>query len=183
MARLMHAAGVRWPASVKSVRFTRPGLSPALRARQTAEGIGLSPEIEPLLRDLDYGRWAGRPLVEIEREDPAGLAAWLSDPRARAHGGESVEALVERVGSWLAGLGPEGSRIAAVTHAAVMRAAILHVMGAPPPGSWRIDIAPLCVAELRGGGGRWTLRSLTPPARKAGLQSRRAEPRALGSAG
>jgi broad specificity phosphatase PhoE len=39
--------------------------SPALRARQTADALRLDARIDPLLRDLDYGSWAGRLLDEV----------------------------------------------------------------------------------------------------------------------
>ena len=35
--------------------------SPALRAAQTAESLVLDARAEPLLRDCDFGRWAGGP--------------------------------------------------------------------------------------------------------------------------
>jgi broad specificity phosphatase PhoE len=47
----------------------------------------------------------------------------------------------------------------AVTHGAVVRAAVLVVLGAPAQGLWRIDVAPLTATVLRGGSGRWTVRS------------------------
>jgi broad specificity phosphatase PhoE len=50
----------------------------------------------------------------------------------------------------------------AVTHASVIRAAIVHAIGAELRSFWRIDVAPLSLARLNGGAGRWTLASLGP---------------------
>lgn len=135
--------------------------SPALRARQTAETLGLAATVNPALRDLGLGRWAGRSLAEIEADDPAGLAQWTGDPAAAPHGGETVLELIERVRSWLVGAAPEPGHTVAVTHAAVMRAAIAAVLDAPPAAFWRIDVMPLGRAGFSGRGGVWTLRTLT----------------------
>ncbi len=51
----------------------------------------------------------------------------------------------------------------AVTHAAVVRAAVVVTLDAPPAAFWRIDIAPLTATVLRGGAGRWTLRGTALP--------------------
>jgi broad specificity phosphatase PhoE len=98
------------------------------------------------------GRWRGRPLGEIE---PADLSIWMTDPDARPHGGETLTELLQRVSRWLGTL-PD-ARIAVVTHPAVIRAAILTVLGAPPASFWRVDIAPLSQTWLSYHGGRWQL--------------------------
>jgi broad specificity phosphatase PhoE len=134
--------------------------SPALRARQTAEALSLVATVEPLLRELDFGQWAGHSMADIGAKDPAGLAAWLGDADAAPHGGESVARLVERIASWLAALDHDAGRVVAVTHASVIRAAVVTTLGAAPEAFWRIDVAPLCRLRLQGDRGRWTLRSI-----------------------
>ncbi|GAA3102071.1 histidine phosphatase family protein [Streptosporangium carneum] len=126
-----------------------------LRCAQTAEALGLPAEPEPLLADCDYGRWSGRTLAEVEAAEPEALATWLTDPAAAPHGGESIVALLGRVAGWLAGLEP--GRTVAVTHAAVIRAAVVHTLGAPAQSFWRVDVAPLARVTLTGRGGRWRL--------------------------
>src|SRR5689334_25449627 len=44
--------------------------SPALACRQTAAVLGLDAEIESALADWQAGRWAGRTLAELERQEP-----------------------------------------------------------------------------------------------------------------
>lgn len=134
--------------------------SPALRARQTAEAMKLTATPDPLLRELDYGTWSGRSLESVATEDPAGLSAWLSDHRAAPHGGDTIDALFDRVSTWLDIVGAEEGRVVAVTHATVMRAALVLVLDARPPSFWRIDIAPLGRVRLSRRAGRWTLRSV-----------------------
>lgn len=137
---------------------TKALTSPALRAHQSAALLGLKPEIEPQIRDCDYGRWTGRRLADLQAEDPPGVAAWLADPEARPHGGESLLQLVARVSGWLDALRQERGALVAVTHAAVIRAAILTALEAPASAFWRVDVEPFGRAELAGDGRRWALR-------------------------
>src|SRR6516165_5271981 len=77
--------------------------SPARSAEQTAEGLALGARTEPLLRDCDFGRWAGRTLAEVQAEAPEAIADWLQDPHAAPHGGESFADVMRRVGGWMDG--------------------------------------------------------------------------------
>ena len=129
--------------------------APELRARQTAELLGLPAETEPLLADLNCGLWRGRDLDGVE---PAELVEWLTDPSLAPHGGESVVHLVERVRGWLGALGPRHGRLIAVTHPGVIRAAIVVALDAPPKSFWRIDIGPVSSTVMHLRGGAWTLR-------------------------
>jgi broad specificity phosphatase PhoE len=140
-------------------RFARLLTAPERRARQTAGALGADPVVAPVLRDCDYGTWRGRSLGEIAAADPGGTAAWIADPAAAPHGGESILALLDRVGGWLDG-GMAPGHTVAVTHPAVIRAAVTHALGAPPGAFWRIDVEPLTIADLRHNAGRWSLRAL-----------------------
>lgn len=133
--------------------------SPALRAVQTAATLQLAAEPEPCLDDCSYGRWTGRRLVDIQTEEPQAVLAWLSNPSAVPHGGESLQSLLRRVADWMDSLDAEVEHIIAVTHAAVIRAAILHTLGAPAEAFWRIDVNPLSITDLHRSNGRWTLRA------------------------
>lgn len=129
---------------------------PEKRARQTAELLGLSAAVEPQLGDLDFGRWRGSVLGGVP---PADLAVWLTDPARAPHGGESVVDLVDRVRRWMDSLASVRGRLVAVTHPAVVRAAILVALDAPPKSFWRIDIAPMSRTVMNFRGHAWTLRS------------------------
>jgi broad specificity phosphatase PhoE len=143
-------------------RVDRALMSPALRARQTAELLGLKAAIDPNLRDCEYGTWSGRALAEIEAEEPQALAEWLTNPDARAHGGESLAALLARASAWLDARKHEQGRLVAITHPAVIRAVTVAVLGAPAAAFWRVDISPLSRVTLSGHEGRWNLRSIEP---------------------
>jgi broad specificity phosphatase PhoE len=138
---------------------TQKALSgPELRTQQTVQALGLTAAITVELRDCDFGVWQGRELSNLQTQDPEGVAAWLMDPTAAPHGGESIANLIDRVGSWLDQLREDGHTIA-VTHPAVIRSAVVHVLNAPVHSFWRVDIAPLTLTDLRFNGKVWTLRS------------------------
>jgi broad specificity phosphatase PhoE len=134
---------------------TRQLTGPERRARQTAQLLGLQAATEPRLADLDCGRWRGQVLANIW---PADLEAWLTEPAHAPHGGESIVDLIERVDGWLDSLTDDALRTVAVTHPAVIRAAILLALDTPPKSFWRMDIAPLSHTVMHFRGGRWTLR-------------------------
>ena len=132
--------------------------SPALRARQTA--MALSPDhiVEPGLDECGYGRWQGRRIADLGDAEPENLALWMTDFAAAPHGGEAFSSVFERVGAWLDGrLGERGHSVA-VTHATVVRAAVLHVLGAPPQAFWTIGVEPFAITEMTTDGRRWQLR-------------------------
>ena len=151
------AEGVATPA--RPPRADAAWSSPERRAVETAALLGLSPAIASALRDCDQGRWRGRLLADIHREEPGALAAWIADPAARPHGGESVCEVVDRVAHWLDERRDDRGHLVAVTHAAVIRAAIVHALGATPASCARIDVGPLSRTVLSYHAGTWRLRA------------------------
>lgn len=136
----------------------RVWVSPALRARATSEALGLAGVTEPALRECDYGRWRGQTIVELHQSEPDMVAMWMTYPGSAPHGGESFSEVFARVGDWMeAHIGDCGHSIA-VTHATVVRAAILHVLQAPATAFWTIDLEPLSIVEMTSDGRRWQLR-------------------------
>ena len=114
------AAGFRWLTS------------PLLRARRTAELIGVDAEIEPAAIELDFGSWEGRRLSEIRAEDPAGTEA--NEARGldfTPPGGESPRDVQARLLPLLARLTAEGRDSGIVTHKGVIRALLSLATGWP----------------------------------------------------
>lgn len=138
---------------------------PARRARETAGAAGLDPALDPALDECDFGTWAGRTLEEVHREDPGRAHAWMTDPHARPHGGETLAELLARVGGWLDAQALADGRGIAITHGGVVKAAVTHALGAPVAAFWRVDVAPLAVTELHAHNGRWTLTRVNAPLR------------------
>jgi broad specificity phosphatase PhoE len=137
-------------------------MSPALRAIQTAEALGLTGEIDARLRDCDYGRWTGLKFQQLLLKEPRKLVSWVKNPSGAPHGGESIPQVIQRVGSWIDERVRDKGHTVAVTHAVVIRAAVVHVIEAGLPSFWKIDVLPLSATDLRTNGRRWVLRSLGP---------------------
>ncbi|MER5484085.1 histidine phosphatase family protein [Streptomyces sp. NPDC002812] len=109
------------------------------------------------LRGQDHGAWAGRSMDEVAGEDPEGLRRWMTDTSyAPPGGGESVEALIARVGAHLGALEP-GTHRAVVAGQGVVRAAVVGALELPATAFWRLDVRPGSVTTLTGRSGRWNL--------------------------
>jgi broad specificity phosphatase PhoE len=137
--------------------------SPSLRARETAAAAGLDATVLPELRECDFGTWAGRTLADVDAQDPEGTLAWMTDPHARPHGGETLAELLARIDRWLDAQARMNGRATAITHGGVVKAAVVHALGAPAAAFWRVDAAPLAATELHAHDGRWTLTRVNAP--------------------
>ncbi len=134
--------------------------SPALSARETATALGLVATPDARLRDCDFGRWTGLRFQQLLLREPRKLVRWMKDPGSAPHGGESIPQVIDRVAGWIDERGRDPGHTVAITHASVIRAAIVHVILAQTPTFWRIDVLPLSRTQLRTNGRRWVLRSL-----------------------
>lgn len=137
-------------------RADRIMVAPELRTRQTAVGLGLEGEVAPELADLDHGAWRGTTMDQHPESD---IVSWLTDTGFSPPGGESIDGLFERIGSWLNRIAAEPGNVCAVTHPAVVRAAVVLTLDAPRQSFWRVDIPPLTSTTVHHRSGRWTLRS------------------------
>lgn len=132
--------------------------SPSLRCRQTTEAAGLEVgTAEPVPAECDFGAWAGRTLAAIAEAEPDAARTWMEDPDAAPHGGESLRSFASRVAAWLDEQGGKDGALAAITHGGVVKAAVIHALGAPLEAFWRVDVAPLSLTELHAHDGRWTV--------------------------
>jgi broad specificity phosphatase PhoE len=154
------AAARAWhPPSADSVL-----VSPAIRCRETASLAGLLEwENDPALAECDFGTWGGRTVGDVD------LGDWMTNPDSCHHGGESLTAFSARVAAWLdTQASVDSGRLIAVTHGGVIKAALVHALGAPLEAFWQFDVAPLSVTELHCWDGRWTVtRSNAPAATRA----------------
>jgi broad specificity phosphatase PhoE len=142
-------------------RADRVRHGPERACRETCSILGLDGTVDPLLRNWDLASWSGRTLDDVAAERPDDVAAWLTDPEGVPHGGEALTALLARVRHWMAGL-PCGHTLA-VCAPAVVRAAVVTVLGAPAAAFWRIDLGPMTLTDIRGGGDVWTVRATAVP--------------------
>jgi broad specificity phosphatase PhoE len=138
---------------------------PSRRARETALALGLDAQPVAGLGDIAAGRWTGLTVAEVASREPDAFLAWRTDVNAAPHGGEAIAGVFARVRALLAGL--DDGRTVAVTHAAVIRVAIVLALDAPRSAFWSIDVEPLAVLDLVRRDEGWRLRRLSPPGRTA----------------
>jgi broad specificity phosphatase PhoE len=127
--------------------------SPQTRARETAQPIagqtGVPIEIAQAVDEIDVGDWTGRPFSALQ-DDPLWQRWNRARGSARPPGGESMQELQTRVIQHLYQLASDcpDARVVVVSHAEVIRAALLHVLNLPLDDFWRIEIAPASVSTL-----------------------------------
>lgn len=139
--------------------FTRIVSSPHRAAAETVAALGITAEIEPLLADVDFGAWSGKRFAELEEDE---LAQWFADPTGATPDGETLHMVAARLGGWMEGCLDAHGSILAVSHAAVLRAAIAHALCVPVAATLQIDIAPLMLLDLSHHG-RWRVQELRRP--------------------
>ena len=126
--------------------------SPARRCLQAGA------KVEPRLGPWDLGHWTGRPFDELD------LGSWRNDPDFDAHGGESLIALSARAQGLLGEWHDATGRLAAVTHAAVIKAMVVQALRAPVEAVWDVDIAPSSFTELHATATGWRVVRANCPA-------------------
>lgn len=137
----------------RSREITAVQSSPRERAMQTAQPIaweaGLVCETVPALEEIQIGEWTGQTFVALAND--ARWRAWnASRSAARAPGGESMGEVQARLMDHLYAMqaaDPEG-RIVMVSHADVIKAALLHVIGASLDAYGRLEIAPASISTI-----------------------------------
>lgn len=122
-----------YEASVKALRnklsdldFATIYSSPLLRCSQLAQDL-FKEEIQydERLKEMHFGRWEGAPWLDIYKEDDG--KRWFDNYlTARCPDGESFVDLFTRVGQFIAGLPQTDEPICIVTHAGVIRAALVY---------------------------------------------------------
>jgi broad specificity phosphatase PhoE len=127
--------------------------SPQQRALETAALIaaplGLVVDIVPELDEVDFGQWAGCSFEELNRDRR--WAAWNSERgTARPPGGETMLELQKRILGHLDRLEAEKpkEKLVLVSHAEVIRAALLHFLGIALDSFARVEIAPASISTL-----------------------------------
>lgn len=130
-------------------------LSRCLRLARGLERAGFTaPVVDARLREMDFGRWEGRPWTEVPRHE---IDAWRDDLVDYVPpGGEPLAALAERGRGFVDTLPPHRDAIL-VTHAGVIQVLMRTLRGEPLSGfgATKVDYGQVVVLE-RGGGG-WTL--------------------------
>ena len=119
--------------------------SPLKRARHTAiEALGpdVAVEIDPDLREIDFGRWEGRSFESVYEDDPELFRRWSrGDTSFGFPDGESMEHFVARVDRlrrrWLSS---DAETVVAFTHGGIIRVLLCQFLELPMKYSARFDV-------------------------------------------
>ncbi len=129
--------------------------SPALRVRTTCDIIAEELKVVPVVVDgLDewrVGAWEGRTYLDIKRRDRKAYDSWVADPITNAPpGGESIADLCIRARSYLRELAEryQGSKVALVTHAGIIRGMLVDCLGMPVENFWRLAVSTGSIARV-----------------------------------
>ena len=130
----------RWP-------IAKVYTSDLKRAHATAAAIAARRSV-PLvvragLREINFGEWEGRSWEEIEATASAAATSWLNHyPRRAAPGGQSLKQYRLQVEAELRGILKEldQDRIAIVTHAGFIRAALVNILNIAEGSMHRVEI-------------------------------------------
>ena len=133
-------AGLALPPSLDAYRWY---CSPMLRARQTAELLGLKDVLlEPALVEMNWGDWEGQILKPLRRK----LGDSMRDNESRGldfrpPGGESPREVQSRLRSWLRQVAASERDSAAVVHKGIIRCIYALASGWDMRGESPVDFA------------------------------------------
>jgi len=115
-------------------RLSDAGLAAASQLERVDDAEGLT--------NLDYGVWEGLTKEECAAHDPDAFRLYAEEPeRAVCPDGEALAVAADRVVETLREIGMRhpGESIAAVTHGAMVRLAVLRIAG-PTIGDWQFKL-------------------------------------------
>jgi alpha-ribazole phosphatase/probable phosphoglycerate mutase len=123
--------------NLKGVGLTAVYSSPLERARDVGRAIVAACDLPDVvdqdgLVNVDYGRWEGLTKEECTQRDPEDFRAYAEDPlHAVCPDGEALASAADRIVAALVDIAAQhpGESIAAVTHGAMVRLAVLAVEG------------------------------------------------------
>ncbi|WP_159451402.1 histidine phosphatase family protein [Demequina sp. NBRC 110054] len=137
--------------------------SPMTRTQETGGAIGrrvgAHVEVEPRLKEVDFGDWEGLTAPDIIERDGGELLRWR-DGEASAPGGESLDDVADRLEDLLGDLAREHARscvegadkarsIALASHAVAIKSIVGRSLEAPPARWSRIWPSPASMTILQ----------------------------------
>ncbi|ANF27701.1 alpha-ribazole phosphatase family protein [Stutzerimonas stutzeri] len=123
-------------------------------AAELAEQRSLEFELEPDLRELDFGDWEGRTAADLMVDQSEALGRFWSDPYGfTPPGAEPVADFEARVLAAIERLTDRcaGERVLLVTHAGVMRLLLAQARGLPREGLLQVVVSHGALFGLRTG--------------------------------
>ncbi|MCV7191256.1 bifunctional RNase H/acid phosphatase [Mycolicibacterium brumae] len=153
--------GRRQAAAAASYLAARGGIaavvsSPLERARQTAaaaaDALGLPVTVDEDLIETDFGDWEGLTFAEAAQAHPEAHREWLGDTSITPPGGESFDAVHDRVRRARNRIiaGHSDSTVLVVSHVTPIKTLLRMALNAGPDMLYRLhlDLASLSIAEF-----------------------------------
>jgi len=133
---------------LSTIGLTAAYTSPLARAREVAIAIAAASRLSQVddeegLTNIDYGVWEGLTKEECAAHDAEAFRIYAEDPeRAVCPDGEALSVAADRVVEALRSIGARhpGESVAAVTHGAMVRLAVLRIAG-PTIGDWQFKLS------------------------------------------
>lgn len=125
-------------------------VSPLLRARETADLLGLEASVAPEMIEMNWGQYEGHTLAELR--DRYGAAFAANEAKGLdllPPGGESPRQVQQRVQAWLRDLAKAGVDSGAVTHKGVIRAILALAFDWPMLGKPPVKLTWSCLQEFQ----------------------------------
>lgn len=125
-------------------------------AAELAADQGLPLQLEPGLRELDFGAWDGRSAAELMQSDAEGLGRFWADPYAfTPPGGEPLVDFEARVLDAVERLHQRcaGRHLLLVTHGGVMRLLLARARGLPRSELLQVEVGHGALQRLHVGAG------------------------------
>ena len=129
--------------------------SPLRRTRETAavvaEELGLDVELEPGFAEAAFGDWDGFSFPDIMERWPDHMRSWLDSPAVAPPGGESLEAVLERVDEARKRLLTdfEGQTVVVVSHVTPIKMMLKLALDAEMDIVHRFELAPASITTLQ----------------------------------
>ncbi len=117
--------------------------SPRIRARETAQLAGFTPDIDEDLAEVDYGDYEGLTTPEI-RETRPGWTLWADG----SPGGETLAQAGERADRVLARALAANADVAVFAHGHILRVLAARWIGLPPERGARLALDTAALSEL-----------------------------------
>lgn len=141
--------------ALNKIRFSCIYSSDLKRARETAEIINeylnLSIFYTRDLREMDFGRWTGVSVFDMERIDPDLFKRWQDNPwDISPPGGETFKELTERVVKTIGEISHKhiDENVLVVSHGGPIKALILWLLHGSPRSYWNIKISHRTIVLL-----------------------------------
>ena len=146
-AELLARLPQRWPVDAVVA-------SPVRRARETADvaarALGVEVREVDGLRECAFGEWDGHTLAEVQERWPAELDAWLGSTSVAPPGGESYDAVWQRVRRARDQLLTRYARqtVLVVSHVTPVKVLVGLGLGASTSALFRMELKPASFSEI-----------------------------------